>query len=44
MRGIHSKEAQWRKNSRASELEWTLVCVSYNPKKLFALKNLAVAA
>jgi len=25
-------------------LEWTLVCVSYNLKRLFALKNLAVAA
>ena len=25
-------------------LEWTLVCVSYNLKGLFALKNLAVAA
>ena len=25
-------------------LGWTLVCVSYNLKRLFALKNLAVAA
>jgi len=25
-------------------LEWTLVCVSYNLKRLFALKNLTVAA
>ena len=25
-------------------LEWTLVCVSYNLKRLFTLKNLAVAA
>ena len=26
------------------ELEWTLVCVSYNLKRMFALKNLAAAA
>jgi hypothetical protein len=25
-------------------LEWTLVCVSYDFKRLFALKNLAIAA
>ncbi|MEN9636967.1 MAG: hypothetical protein RL077_5371, partial [Verrucomicrobiota bacterium] len=25
-------------------LEWTLVCVSYNLKRLFTLKNLAAAA
>ena len=25
-------------------LEWTLVCVSYNLKRLFAFKNLAAAA
>ena len=25
-------------------LEWTLVCVSYNLKRLFTLKNLATAA
>ena len=25
-------------------LEWTLVCVSYNLKRLFVLKNLATAA
>jgi hypothetical protein len=24
------------------ELEWVLVCVSYNPKRLFTLKNQAV--
>ena len=25
-------------------LEWTLICVSYNLKRLFTLKNLAAAA
>jgi hypothetical protein len=25
-------------------LEWTLVCVSYNLKRLFTLKNLVAAA
>ena len=25
-------------------VEWTLVCVSYNLKRLFTLKNLAAAA
>jgi hypothetical protein len=33
-----------RRGHAKVSLEWTLVCVSYNLKRLFALKNLAVAA
>jgi hypothetical protein len=33
-----------RRGQTKVALEWTLVCVSYNLKRLFTLKNLAAAA
>jgi hypothetical protein len=33
----------WRGQEKVA-IEWTIVCVSYNLKRIFALKNLAAAA
>ena len=38
-----ARQVSLRGHAKVS-LEWTLVCVSYNLKRLFTLKNLAAAA